>query len=101
MTEASHQIASNPLPPRLRKPGSVGIAAGTEVALMDESGKLLPISQTGEVVIRGQNVTRGYESNPAANARAFSNGWCWTGDPGGLGQTAFFGLAGRRKRVTT
>ena len=99
MTEASHQIASNPLPPRLRKPGSVGIAAGTEVALMDESGKLLPISQTGEVVIRGQNVTRGYESNPAANARAFSNGWFRTGDQGVLDPSGYLRLTGRLKEM--
>src|SRR5260370_13291796 len=95
MTEASHQIASNPLPPRLRKPGSVGIAAGTEVALMDESGKLLPISQTGEVVIRGQNVTRGYESNPAANATAVSNGWVLTRDQRRLDPSGYLRLNGR------
>jgi acyl-CoA synthetase (AMP-forming)/AMP-acid ligase II len=99
MTEASHQIASNPLPPQVRKPGSVGIAAGTEVALMDESGKLLPISQTGEVVIRGQNVTRGYESNPAANARAFSNGWFRTGDQGVLDPSGYLRLTGRLKEM--
>ncbi len=99
MTEASHQIASNPLPPKSRKPGSVGIAAGIEVALMDESGKLLPISQTGEVVIRGQNVTRGYEGNPAANARAFSNGWFRTGDQGVLDPSGYLRLTGRLKEM--
>ena len=99
MTEASHQIASNPLPPKSRKPGSVGIAAGTEVALMDENGNLLPVSQTGEVVIRGQNVTRGYESNPAANARAFSNGWFRTGDQGVLDPSGYLRLTGRLKEM--
>jgi len=99
MTEASHQIASNPLPPQVRKPGSVGIAAGTEVALMDENGNLLPVSQTGEVVIRGQNVTRGYESNPAANARAFSNGWFRTGDQGVLDPSGYLRLTGRLKEM--
>ncbi len=99
MTEASHQIASNPLPPQVRKPGSVGIAAGTEVALMDENGNLLPVSQTGEVVIRGQSVTRGYEGNPAANARAFSNGWFRTGDQGVLDPSGYLRLTGRLKEM--
>jgi acyl-CoA synthetase (AMP-forming)/AMP-acid ligase II len=99
MTEASHQIASNPLPPRSRKPGSVGIAVGTELAVMDEEGNLLPTLQTGEVVIRGQNVTRGYEGNPAANTRAFSNGWFRTGDQGVLDTSGYLRLTGRLKEI--
>ena len=64
MTEAAHQMASNPLPPRRRFPGSVGVAAGPEIAIMDEAGTLLPPGALGEVVIRGRNVTDGYENNP-------------------------------------
>src|SRR3954468_6464268 len=75
MTEASHQMASNPLPPRERKAGSVGVAAGPDVAIMDEAGNLLGAGRTGEVVIRGPNVTQGYENNPAANQSAFTKGW--------------------------
>ena len=82
MTEASHQMASNPLPPGKRIPGTVGLAAGPEVAIMDEQGDLLPPGQTGEIVIRGANVTPGYEKNPGANAEAFHNGWFRTGDQG-------------------
>ena len=82
MTEASHQMTSNPLPPRPHKPGTVGIAAGLEVAIMDENGKLLESNATGEVVIRGPNVTNGYENNPKANAEGFTNGWFRTGDQG-------------------
>ena len=63
MTEAAHQIASNPLPPANRVPGSVGVATGCEVAIMDEHGTLLPADQPGEVAIRGSNVTDGYENN--------------------------------------
>ncbi|MFL5298825.1 MAG: AMP-binding protein, partial [Anaeromyxobacteraceae bacterium] len=73
MTEAAHQMASNPLPPRARKPGSVGVAAGPEIAIMDEAGSLLRAGDVGEVVIRGPNVTAGYEANPEANAKAFTN----------------------------
>ena len=68
MTEATHQMASNPLN-GVRKPGSVGVAAGPEIAIMDEAGRLLGRGETGEVVIRGENVTAAYENNPNANAR--------------------------------
>lgn len=99
MTEASHQMASNPLPPKTRKPGSVGIAAGPEVAIMDEVGNLLPSGETGEVVIRGENVTQGYENNPEANANAFTNGWFRTGDLGNLDEEGYLFLKGRIKEI--
>lgn len=83
MTEAAHQMASNPLPPRPRKPGTVGVAAGPEVAIMDEAGSaILPQGEIGEVVIRGDNVTAGYAANPEANAKGFTDGWFRTGDQG-------------------
>jgi oxalate---CoA ligase len=99
MTEATHQIASNPLPPRVRKAGSVGIPVGTELAVIDDRGNLLPTSQAGEVVIRGPNVTRGYESNPAANTRAFQAGWFRTGDQGVLDADGYLRLTGRLKEL--
>ena len=82
MTEASHQMTSNPMPPAERRPGGVGIAAGPEVAIMDEAGALQAPGIEGEVVIRGPNVTHGYENNPEANATAFSNGWFRTATRG-------------------
>ena len=99
MTEAAHQMAANPLPPRRRKPGSVGIAAGPEVAIMDESGTLLAAGETGEVVIRGDNVTSGYENNPKANAEAFSNGWFRTGDQGVMDSEGYLTITGRLKEI--
>jgi acyl-CoA synthetase (AMP-forming)/AMP-acid ligase II len=99
MTEAAHQMASNPLPPRARKPGSVGLAAGPEVAVMDEGGKLLDRGEIGEVVIRGPNVTPGYESNAEANARAFTGGWFRTGDQGVLDADGYLRLTGRLKEL--
>jgi acyl-CoA synthetase (AMP-forming)/AMP-acid ligase II len=99
MTEASHQMASNPLPPLERKPGSVGLAAGPEVAVMDEQGSLLPSGSIGEVVIRGPNVTRGYEANAAANATAFTNGWFRTGDQGVFDPEGYLRLTGRLKEL--
>ena len=99
MTEAAHQMAANPLPPRPRKAGSVGIAAGPEVAIMDEAGNLLPPEVTGEVVIRGPNVTPGYQNNPSANESAFTRGWFRTGDQGVVDHQGYLRLTGRLKEI--
>ena len=99
MTEAAHQMASNPLPPRARKPGMVGVAAGPEVAVMDNAGDLLPGGSVGEVVIRGPNVTSGYQNNPEANAGAFTNGWFRTGDQGVIDDEGYLRLTGRLKEI--
>lgn len=98
MTEASHQMCSNPLAGP-RKPGSVGLPAGPEVAVMDEDGNLLPPGAVGEVVIRGPNVTAGYEGNPEANAKAFTRGWFRTGDQGAFDEDGFLTLTGRLKEL--
>jgi acyl-CoA synthetase (AMP-forming)/AMP-acid ligase II len=99
MTEATHQMASNPLPPKARKPGAVGLAAGPEVAIMAEDGNLLPAGGIGEIVIRGANVTRGYENNPKANAEGFTNGWFRTGDQGTMDADGYISLTGRLKEI--
>jgi acyl-CoA synthetase (AMP-forming)/AMP-acid ligase II/thioesterase domain-containing protein len=99
MTEAAHQIASNPLPPQARKPGSVGLAAGPEVSVMDDGGRLLAAGQTGEVVVRGANVTRGYEGNEDANRAAFTEGWFRTGDQGYIDSEGYIYLTGRLKEL--
>ena len=98
MTEASHQMASNPLAGP-RKPGSVGQAAGPEVAIMDDDGTILPQGEIGEVVIRGPNVAAGYEANPDANAKAFTHGWFRTGDQGAFDAEGFLTLTGRLKEL--
>lgn len=99
MTEASHQMASNPLPPRPRKAGTVGIAAGPQVAIMGADGKLLPHGQTGEIVIRGENVTTGYANNAKANAEAYTDGWFRTGDQGVMDAEGYLSLTGRLKEI--
>jgi acyl-CoA synthetase (AMP-forming)/AMP-acid ligase II len=99
MTEASHQMTSNPLPPRPRRAGCVGIAAGPEVAIMDDAGALLKPGATGEIVIRGENVTRGYENNPKANEAAFAKGWFRTGDQGVMDEAGYLTLTGRLKEI--
>lgn len=98
MTEASHQMASNPLRGK-RKPGAVGLPAGPEISIMDEEGNLLGIGEIGEVVIRGDNVTNGYENNPSANASSFTNGWFRTGDQGLIDADGHLSLTGRLKEI--
>jgi len=99
MTEAAHQMASNPLPPGERKKGSVGKASGPEIAIMDDAGRLLPRGAAGEVVIRGANVTSGYVEDPDANARSFTGGWFRTGDEGRLDADGYLYLTGRLKEI--
>ena len=100
MTEAAHQITSNPLPPGERVPGTVGLAAGPEVAIMDEhSHRLLGADETGEVVVRGENIMRGYEANPDANAKAFAGEWLRTGDQGVMNSRGYLTISGRLKEI--
>ena len=99
MTEASHQMTSNPMPPAERRPGGVGIAAGPEVAIMDAAGALQAPGTEGEVVIRGPNVTHAYENNPEANRAAFADGWFRTGDQGVIDGAGYLTLTGRLKEI--
>ena len=99
MTEASHQMASNPLPPAGRRPGSVGVGTGVRIGIMDETGTLLGQGEQGEVVIQGPNVTDGYLNNPEANASAFTDGWFRTGDQGVLDPDGYLSLVGRLKEM--
>jgi len=99
MTEAAHQMCSNPLPPDVRKPGSVGRAAGPEVALADEQGRLLPTGATGEVVIRGEQVTPGYLDLPMDRQGRLEGGWFRTGDLGRFDDEGYLFLTGRVKEI--
>jgi len=97
MTEASHQIASNPLPPADRLVGSVGPGTGVEVAILEPDGNILATGEKGEVAIRGDNVMTGYLNNPEANARAFTHGFLRTGDLGQIDTNGYLTLLGRLK----
>ncbi len=104
MTEASHQMASNELPPGQRKAGSVGRSAGPEVTLLTAEGaRSSAPGVIGEVVIRGPNVTLGYESNPKANAESFlqdeGGPWFRTGDQGTFDEDGFLTITGRLKEI--
>jgi len=98
MTEASHQMASNPLPPAPRRPGTVGVPTGTEIAVIDRARAFLPAGAQGEVVVRGPSVTPGYLGNPAANADSFFDGWFRTGDIGVI-EDGYLRLEGRLKEM--
>jgi len=99
MTEATHQMTSNPLPPTPHYAGTVGVGFGVEVGIMDEAGQLLEQGEQGEVVVKGPNVVDGYENNPQANATAFVNGWFRTGDQGVINEAGFLALTGRIKEL--
>ena len=99
MTETCLYATSNPLPPLARKIGSVGIAVGAEVAILDENGALLPAGQRGEIAVRGANIMTAYENNPSANAEAFIDGWFRTGDQGYLDRDRYLYITGRLKET--
>jgi acyl-CoA synthetase (AMP-forming)/AMP-acid ligase II len=99
MTEAAHQMASNPLPPRERRPGTVGLATGTEVVALDDDWQPVRAGDEGEVAVRGPSVVEEYLGNPAATADAFRHGWFRTGDVGRLSADGYLSLVGRVKEL--
>jgi len=99
MTEAAHQMACNPLPRGTQKPGSVGLAAGPQVSIMNQQGAHLSAGEIGEVVIQGENVTAGYLNNEEANSTAYTDGWFRTGDQGKLDDEGYLTLTGRLKEI--
>jgi acyl-CoA synthetase (AMP-forming)/AMP-acid ligase II len=99
MTEAAHQMSSNPLPPGERRPGSVGCGTDVRISIMDATGRHLPPGERGEVCISGPNVTKGYENNPEANASGFFGEWFRTGDQGFLDEKGYLTLVGRLKEL--
>lgn len=100
MTEAAHQMTSNPLPPGKRQPGSVGIGQGVEVKILDDSGNEVAQGKEAEICIRGENVTKGYLNNPAANASSFTkDGFFRTGDQGKKDPDGYIIITGRIKEL--
>ena len=99
MTEATHQMASNPLPPAIQKPGLVGMPAGPEICIMNDKNEKLSQGQIGEICIKGDNVTNGYENNPEANKQSFVNNWFRTGDEGFFDEDGYLKISGRLKEI--
>ena len=99
MTEATHQMASNPLPPAIQKPGLVGMPAGPEICIMNDKNEKLSQGEIGEICIKGNNVTHGYENNPEANKQSFVNDWFRTGDEGFFDEDGYLKISGRLKEI--
>jgi oxalate---CoA ligase len=100
MTEAAHQMTSNPLPPGKRIAGSVGVGQGVEVRILDQRGEELPVGKEGEICIRGENVTRGYLNNEKANKESFTRGdFFRTGDQGKMDERGYLYITGRIKEL--
>ena len=99
MTEATHQMASNPLPPAIQKPGLVGMPAGPEICIMNDKNEKLSQGEIGEICIKGNNVTNGYENNPEANKQSFVNDWFRTGDEGFFDEDGYLKISGRLKEI--
>ncbi len=99
MTEATHQMASNPLPPAIQKPGLVGMPAGPEICIMNDKNEKLSQGEIGEICIKGNNVTNGYENNPKANKQSFVNDWFRTGDEGFFDEDGYLKISGRLKEI--
>ena len=100
MTEAAHQMTSNPLPPAKRYPGSVGIGQGVEVKILNDSGEEVSQGSEAEICIRGENVTKGYLNNPEANKSSFTkDGFFRTGDQGKQDNDGYVIITGRIKEL--
>ena len=99
MTEAAHQVASTPLNGGKPVPGSVGMGTGVSIAIMDQDGNIEPAGVIGEVVLKGENITQGYEDNPEANCDSFTDGWFRTGDQGVMDSDGYLKLVGRLKEI--
>ena len=99
MTEATHQMASNPLPPGERRPRTVGLATGVALAVLNDAWQPVAAGESGEVSVRGPSIVDGYRDRPEANAEAFRDGWFRTGDRGRLSGDGYLTLDGRLKEL--
>lgn len=100
LTEAAAPILANPMPPAVRKAGSVGIPFGTQVRIIDRTGRALGPGENGEIVVRGDNVISEYYQAPEATATSFtSDNWFRTGDLGYYDDDGYFFVTGRIKEL--
>lgn len=99
ITEGCSQITTNPMPPAVRKAGSVGLPVGNRIKVVNPDGIKLPPMQEGEVLIQGDNVTCGYFRKPEETEKAFTDGWFHTGDMGYLDADGYLFLTGRIKEL--
>ena len=99
LTETAGTVASNPLPPAARKPGSVGLPYGNEIIIVDDQGNECPPQTVGELIIRGSNLLDLYYKNPEATEASIRQGWFYTGDLGKKDEEGYIFITGRSKEL--
>src|SRR4029078_2289431 len=95
LSESTCRSTFNP-PDQRRRPGSCGVPIGNEMRVVDEEDREVPDGELGEIVLRGENILKGYYKNDAANATAFRNGWVHTGDIGSRDEDGFYFIVDRK-----
>lgn len=95
LSESTCRSTFNP-PNERRRPGSCGLPIGNQMSVVDEEDREVPQGELGEIVLRGENVLKGYYKNETANATAFRNGWFHTGDIGYRDADGFYYIVDRK-----
>ena len=95
LSESTCRSTFNP-PDQRRRPGSCGVPIGNEMRVVDEEDREVPDGELGEIVLRGENILKGYYKNDAANATAFRKGWFHTGDIGYRDAEGFYYIVDRK-----
>ncbi len=100
LTETGSQITTNPMPPGQRKIGSPGKAYGNQIMIGDDQFEALPAGETGEILVKGDNVMQGYFKQPEETHKTIlGNGWLRTGDLGYLDADGYVFVSGRIKEL--
>jgi long-chain acyl-CoA synthetase len=97
LSEASPVVTKNPLD-ATRKPGSIGLPIPhVDVSIQDDSGRMLPVGEIGELCVRGGNVMLGYWNQPEETSKVMRNGWLLTGDIGYRDEQGYYYITDRKK----